>query len=156
MLSFSEKLRALRKEKGLSQEQLAELLNVSRQSVSKWESGQTYPEIEKLIILSNLFKITLDDLVNDKKVEFTANIDNESKKDDRENEKDYQEKGEEESKKKDNKSEKEDDEDDEWLMVGGFVIGISIGLITGNFMWGTVGCFLGLGFGYILKGIRKK
>ncbi|MGH4122913.1 MAG: helix-turn-helix domain-containing protein [Clostridium sp.] len=44
-MSFSEKLQGLRKEKTLSQEQLAELLNVSRQSVSKWEYGQTYPEI---------------------------------------------------------------------------------------------------------------
>ena len=49
-LKFSEKLRLLRKERGLSQEQLAELLDVSRQSVSKWESSQTLPEINKLII----------------------------------------------------------------------------------------------------------
>ena len=42
---FSEKLKLLRKEKGLSQEQLAEQLKVSRQTVSKWESGQTYPQM---------------------------------------------------------------------------------------------------------------
>lgn len=57
-LSFSEKLQRLRKEKGLSQEQLAELLDVSRQSVSKWESGQTYPEINKLIVGLSIGYIT--------------------------------------------------------------------------------------------------
>ena len=79
-LGFSERLQLLRKEKGLSQEQLAELLNVSRQSVSKWESGQTYPETDKLIILSDLFEITLDYLLRDKNTECVANIDVESGK----------------------------------------------------------------------------
>ena len=46
-MKFNEKLIKLRKEKGLSQEGLADKLDVSRQSVSKWESGQTYPEIDK-------------------------------------------------------------------------------------------------------------
>jgi len=55
-LSFLEKLQTLRKEKGLSQEQLADLLNVSCQAVSKWESGQTYPEIDKLIRLSDFLR----------------------------------------------------------------------------------------------------
>ncbi|WP_435790305.1 helix-turn-helix domain-containing protein [Clostridium sp.] len=79
-MGFSERLQLLRKEKGLSQEQLAELLNVSRQSVSKWESGQTYPETDKLIILSDLFEITLDYLLRDKNTECVANIDVESDK----------------------------------------------------------------------------
>lgn len=64
-MKFSEKLQTLRKEKKLSQEQLADMLDVSRQSVSKWESGQTYPEMDKLIELSKIFKCTLDDLTND-------------------------------------------------------------------------------------------
>ncbi len=64
-MKFSEKLQTLRKAKKLSQEQLADMLDVSRQSVSKWESGQTYPEMDKLIELSKIFKCTLDDLTND-------------------------------------------------------------------------------------------
>jgi transcriptional regulator with XRE-family HTH domain len=62
-MEFGSKLQKLRKDKGLSQEALAEMLGVSRQSVSKWESGGAYPEIEKLIILSEIFGVTLDSLV---------------------------------------------------------------------------------------------
>ena len=51
-MNFSEKLQKLRKENKLSQEQLANLLDVSRQAVSKWESGATYPEMDKLLALS--------------------------------------------------------------------------------------------------------
>ncbi len=64
-MKFSEKLTKLRKENNLSQEALADKLDVSRQSVSKWESGQTYPEMDKLLTLCKLFNITLDDLTND-------------------------------------------------------------------------------------------
>lgn len=64
-MKFSEKLQKLRKDKKLSQEQLAEMLEVSRQSVSKWESGQTYPEMDKLIQLCRIFDCTLDDMTND-------------------------------------------------------------------------------------------
>lgn len=66
-------MQALRKEKGLSQEGLADLLAVSRQSVSKWESGGAYPEMEKLIILSDLFGLTLDNLVKDGQIERDSN-----------------------------------------------------------------------------------
>ncbi|MCL2637575.1 MAG: helix-turn-helix domain-containing protein [Oscillospiraceae bacterium] len=62
-MKFNEKLQALRKEKGLSQEALAELLDVSRQSISKWESGGSYPETEKMIALSEMFGVTLDSLI---------------------------------------------------------------------------------------------
>jgi len=64
-MKFYEKLQKLRKEKGLSQEELAEMLGVSRQSVSKWESGVTYPETEKLLIISEIFGVTLDSLLKD-------------------------------------------------------------------------------------------
>lgn len=64
-MKFCEKLQKLRKEKGYSQEQLADLLEVSRQSVSKWESGTTYPEMDKLLILCKIFNVSLDDLTND-------------------------------------------------------------------------------------------
>ena len=62
---LSEKLYQLRKKSGLSQEQLAEQLNVSRQAVSKWESGNAFPESEKLIIISNYFGVSVDYLIKD-------------------------------------------------------------------------------------------
>ena len=60
---FGEKLKSERKNKGWSQEELAEKLFVSRQSVSKWENGQNYPSIEILIKVSDLFGITIDELL---------------------------------------------------------------------------------------------
>jgi transcriptional regulator with XRE-family HTH domain len=60
---FSEKLKSERKKKGWSQEELAEKLYVSRQSVSKWENGQNYPSIEIIIKLSDLFHVTIDELL---------------------------------------------------------------------------------------------
>jgi len=62
---LSEKLYKLRKKSGLSQEQLAEQLNVSRQAISKWESGTAVPESEKLIIISEYFKVSVDYLLKD-------------------------------------------------------------------------------------------
>lgn len=65
-MSFAEKLREFRKENGISQEQLAEKCNVSRQAVSKWESGLGYPEMEKVLQLCDLLKVDLDYLMRDK------------------------------------------------------------------------------------------
>jgi len=59
-MTIEERIQELRKGKGLSQEQLADVLNVSRQAVSKWEGGQSLPEIEKLISMSELFGVTID------------------------------------------------------------------------------------------------
>ena len=64
-MKFSGKLTKLRKENGLSQEDLADKLDVSRQSVSKWELGTTYPEMDKLLTMCKIFNVTLDDLTND-------------------------------------------------------------------------------------------
>ena len=64
-MKFHEKLQILRRERGLSQEGLADLLNISRQAISKWESGQSYPETDKLIVLSEFFGVTLDSLIKD-------------------------------------------------------------------------------------------
>jgi len=64
-MKFNEKLQKMRKEKGLSQETLAEMLDVSRQAISKWESGQSYPETDKLIIISDIFGVTVDSLLKD-------------------------------------------------------------------------------------------
>ncbi|QMV40874.1 helix-turn-helix domain-containing protein [Cohnella cholangitidis] len=60
---FGEKLKTERKKKGWSQEELAAKLFVSRQSVSKWENGLNYPSIEVIINLSDLFGITIDELL---------------------------------------------------------------------------------------------
>ncbi len=62
---FGNKLQEIRKKNGLSQEAFAEILEVSRQSVSKWESGQVYPEINKIIFISQYFNISLDELLKD-------------------------------------------------------------------------------------------
>lgn len=64
-MSFNTKLQEIRKNNNLSQEKLAEILNVSRQSVSKWERGHGYPEIDKLIFISERFNVSLDELLKD-------------------------------------------------------------------------------------------
>ena len=65
-MEFNNKLYELRKQKGLSQEELANRLNVSRQTVSKWEVGDSTPDMEKLIAMSDLFGISLDELILNK------------------------------------------------------------------------------------------
>lgn len=64
-MELSEKLYQLRKKSGLSQEKLAEQLDVSRQAISKWESGHSIPESDKLIAISKFFQVSLDYLVKD-------------------------------------------------------------------------------------------
>ena len=61
-MNFNEKLISLRRAKGLSQEQLANLIDVSRQAVSKWETGESQPDLAKLIVMSNVFEVSLDEL----------------------------------------------------------------------------------------------
>ncbi len=68
-MEFNNKLYELRKQKGFSQEELANRLNVSRQTISKWEVGESTPDMEKLVAISDLFEISLDELVLDKKEE---------------------------------------------------------------------------------------
>ena len=62
-MKLAEQIYTLRVQKNLSQEQLADALGVSRQSVSKWETGASVPELDKLVLLAQLFGVTLDDLV---------------------------------------------------------------------------------------------
>lgn len=64
-MTFGEKLYKLRKEKGLSQEALAEQVNTTRQAISKWENNQGFPETEKLMIISNIFEVSIDYLLKD-------------------------------------------------------------------------------------------
>ena len=62
-MGFAENLQAIRKNNHLSQEDLAEMLGVSRQAVSKWEQGDGYPEVEKLLVLSERLGVSLDELM---------------------------------------------------------------------------------------------
>lgn len=64
-MKFNENLKYLRKKEGLTQEELAERLNVSRQSVTKWESGQSLPDIEKVKEIAYMFSVSMDALVGD-------------------------------------------------------------------------------------------
>lgn len=80
-MNLSERIQELRKRKRLSQEQLAEILSVSRQAVSKWESDQSLPEVEKIVAMSDLFEVSTDYLLkgietnnNSKKPYIIANI----------------------------------------------------------------------------------
>lgn len=68
-MKFNEKLIELRKQKGLSQDELGNALGVSRQTISKWELGQSYPDFQRLVLLSDYFGLSLDTLVKDINVE---------------------------------------------------------------------------------------
>ncbi len=65
-MPFQFKLANLRKEKKLSQERLAEIIGVSRQSVAKWETGESLPELEKLVVIADFFMTSIDSLVRDR------------------------------------------------------------------------------------------
>ncbi len=67
-MNLGEKIYKLRKEKGLSQEVLAEQLGTTRQAVSKWENNQGFPETEKILQLSNIFEVSTDFLLKDEKL----------------------------------------------------------------------------------------
>ena len=64
-MTFGEKIQKLRKEAGLSQEELSDRLEVSRQAVSKWERDSGYPETEKIVRMSKLFHVSLDYLLGE-------------------------------------------------------------------------------------------
>lgn len=85
-MELSEKLYTLRRKKGLSQEQLAQSLGVSRQAISKWESGQSLPESSTLVVISEYFNVSLDYLLKSKeslepKVQNTNDVKIEKSKD---------------------------------------------------------------------------
>lgn len=66
-MKLSEKIKSLRKGAGLSQEEFGARLNVSRQAITKWESGEGLPDIGNLLVLSRMFKISIDDLLSEEK-----------------------------------------------------------------------------------------
>lgn len=74
-MRLHEKITLFRKKNGLSQEELAEKIGVSRQAVSKWETGDALPEITKLKALAETFNVTVDFLLDDEKEEFSQQID---------------------------------------------------------------------------------
>ncbi|MBQ2880320.1 MAG: helix-turn-helix transcriptional regulator [Anaerotignum sp.] len=77
-MEFHEKLQELRKSRGLTQEELAEMLYVSRTAVSKWESGRGYPSIDSLKEISKFFSVTIDDLLSGEKIIAIAEKENRS------------------------------------------------------------------------------
>lgn len=128
-MNFGENLKKLRKEKQLSQESLAEKLNISRQAVSKWESNSSYPDMNNLIQLKDIFNVTLDEmiLIDKKDCEETLK-NNPNNKDDISKSSTY-----------------EKEEMYESLIIGGFIIGIAVGFVTENFSFGLGGSFIGMG-----------
>ena len=77
-MEFNEKLQNLRKEKGLTQEELAEILFVSRTAVSKWESGRGYPSIDSLKDIAKYFSVSIDDLLSGENILSIAENENKS------------------------------------------------------------------------------
>lgn len=77
-MEFHEKLQELRKKRGLTQEELAEALYVSRTAISKWESGRGYPSIDSLKEISNFFSVSIDDLLSTETVLSIAEKENKS------------------------------------------------------------------------------
>jgi len=78
-MEFNEKLQELRKQKGLTQEQLAEALYVSRTAISKWESGRGFPNIESLKAIAKFFKVSLDELLSGEEILEIAEADQKEK-----------------------------------------------------------------------------
>ena len=78
-MEFHEKLQELRKSRGLTQEELAESLYVSRTAVSKWESGRGYPSIDSLKEISAYFSVSIDDLLSGEKILLIAEKENKTK-----------------------------------------------------------------------------
>ena len=75
-MEFHEKLQELRKSRGLTQEELAEILYVSRTAVSKWESGRGYPSIDSLKAIAGYFSVSIDDLLSGEKLIYIAEEEN--------------------------------------------------------------------------------
>ena len=78
-MEFNEKLQELRKQKGLTQEEVADLLYVSRTAISKWESGRGYPNIESLKRIAKVFSVTVDELLSNGELLSIAEQDNKQK-----------------------------------------------------------------------------
>lgn len=147
-MNFGNNLKKLRADRNLSQEQLAEKLKISRQAISKWESGKAYPDIENLVILRNIFDVTLDELIINDNIIGCKDI----KKRNRALKDIY-------LKPIYNKEDKLDEKDTNiqiHLMTVGSMIGMAIGFTTNNPIWAVVGPFVGIGIGHVLEVVIKK
>ena len=78
-MEFNKKLQVLRKQKGLTQEELADSLYVSRAAISKWESGRGYPSIDSLKLIANFFDVTIDELLSGNELLTIAEADTKQK-----------------------------------------------------------------------------
>ena len=79
-MNIGEKIYQLRKKKNLSQEDLASVLNVSRQTISKWETGDSNPDLDKIVPLCNFFDISTDEFLKGKDIVYERKLTNEKKK----------------------------------------------------------------------------
>ena len=77
-MEFHEKLQELRKQKNLTQEELSEILFVSRTAISKWESGRGYPSIDSLKAIAEFFGVTIDELLSNRELITLAETENRS------------------------------------------------------------------------------
>ena len=78
-MNLGNKISKLRKGNGLSQEQLGDIINVTRQTISNWELGETYPNVEQLKAVANVFKISIDELVDNKNFSKSSSVKKEKK-----------------------------------------------------------------------------
>lgn len=106
------------------------MLQITRQSISKWETGAAIPDMEKMRMLGDYYGLSLDELMDE---DFSCRKEPDDAMDEDENQEDLEEN----------------------LILGGFIVGIGLGFVTGNFLLGTAGGFIGLGLPYIIRGIRK-
>ena len=79
-MNIGEKIYNLRKKKNMSQEDLASVLNVSRQTISKWETGESNPDIDKIVPLCNFFEISTDEFLKGRDIVYERKLDKEQKK----------------------------------------------------------------------------
>lgn len=79
-MNIGEKIYNLRKKKNLSQEELASVLNVSRQTISKWETGESNPDIDKIVPLCNFFEISTDEFLRGKDIVYERKLTKEKRK----------------------------------------------------------------------------
>lgn len=79
-MNIGEKIYNLRKKKNMSQEDLASVLNVSRQTISKWETGESNPDIDKIVPLCNFFEISTDEFLKGKDITYERKITKEKRK----------------------------------------------------------------------------
>lgn len=147
-LNFGNNLKKLRADNNLSQKQLAEKLNLPCQAISKWELGKEHPDMEYLVMLRDIFHVTIDDLViNDNIVGCKDSKKRNVALKDIYIKFNY---------KKNGKLVERSDNIRIYLMTVGSIIGMVVGIVTNNPIWAVVGTLVGIGIGNILELVIKK